>query len=64
MERKRIIVTIKPDGSAVSETKGYFGPECTEAADLIEQALGDVLETSPTEEMYQEEHGVEKVSQR
>lgn len=37
---KTIEITVKPDGQAVVETKGFAGPSCRDASQFIEQALG------------------------
>ena len=50
---KKIVVKINK-GQVTVKAEGYPGATCTDATKLIEKALGQVTEDTPTEEMYQE----------
>lgn len=49
---KRIEVTIGPTGETKVETKGFAGPSCQAASQLIEKALGRVTAEHKTAEYY------------
>ena len=38
---KTIEVVVAPNGKTHVETKGFFGSECRQASEFIEQALGE-----------------------
>ena len=40
MSSKTIEVTISPQGETKIETKGFAGPECQQASEFLEKALG------------------------
>lgn len=48
---EEIIVTIAPDGSVQVAVQGCPGPDCQALSKAIEEALGDVVEDTPTREM-------------
>ena len=60
---KKIIIEIKTNGEIVVQTKGYSGSECVSASKLIEEFLGDAQDIKFTQEFYEQEVGVELVSQ-
>ena len=40
MSSKTIEVIISPQGETTIETKGFAGPECQQASEFLEKALG------------------------
>lgn len=52
---ERIEFKIYPDGRVEETVKGVQGESCLEITKTINEKLGNVISTSPTEEMYQEE---------
>ena len=48
-------ITIDSDGTVQIEVKGIKGKACKKATELIEQALGKVVSSTPTPEMNQVE---------
>ena len=51
---KKIIVTLV-DGKATVKADGYKGETCKDATRLIEKALGQIIEDTPTSEMYEQD---------
>lgn len=64
---KQIEVIIPRDGISTGkrqvkfETKGFVGSTCKAASSFLEAALGTVTEDEPTNEMYAQDHGVERL---
>mmetsp|Transcript_26847 Transcript_26847/g.73841 ORF Transcript_26847/g.73841 Transcript_26847/m.73841 type:complete len:136 (-) Transcript_26847:323-730(-) len=52
---ERIEFKIYPDGRVEETVKGVQGESCLEVTRSINEKLGNVISTSPTEEMFQEE---------
>eukprot|EP00535_Pseudo-nitzschia_heimii_P003299 CAMPEP_0197180552 /NCGR_PEP_ID=MMETSP1423-20130617/5122_1 /TAXON_ID=476441 /ORGANISM="Pseudo-nitzschia heimii, Strain UNC1101" /LENGTH=127 /DNA_ID=CAMNT_0042630647 /DNA_START=147 /DNA_END=530 /DNA_ORIENTATION=+ len=52
---ERIEFKIFPDGRVEEKVIGVKGESCLEVTREINEKLGNVISTSPTEEMYQEE---------
>ena len=52
---ERIEFTIFSDGRVEETVKGVVGPNCQSVTNDINEMLGEVTATRPTEEMYQEE---------
>ena len=49
---KVIEVVVQPDGQTRVETKGFAGPECQQASEFIENALGEQTGERLTCEFY------------
>eukprot|EP00591_Stephanopyxis_turris_P002672 CAMPEP_0195520530 /NCGR_PEP_ID=MMETSP0794_2-20130614/17109_1 /TAXON_ID=515487 /ORGANISM="Stephanopyxis turris, Strain CCMP 815" /LENGTH=127 /DNA_ID=CAMNT_0040649911 /DNA_START=119 /DNA_END=502 /DNA_ORIENTATION=- len=52
---EQIEFKIFPDGRIEETVRGVKGDNCHKITDEINQALGEVVATSPTEEMYENE---------
>ena len=52
--------TIYPDGRVEERVRGVKGDNCHKITDEINQHLGEVVSTRPTEEMYEQEIKVEQ----
>ena len=52
---ERIEFKIFPDGRVEEKVIGVKGEDCLEITKEINEKLGNVISTSPTEEMYEEE---------
>lgn len=52
---ERIEFKIFPDGRVEEKVQGVQGDQCLEVTREINEKLGNVISTTPTEEMYQEE---------
>lgn len=52
---ERIEFKIYPDGRVEEKVLGVQGKDCLEITKTINEKLGNVISTTPTEEMYQEE---------
>ena len=52
---ERIEFKIFPDGRVEEKVQGVQGEACLEVTRQINEKLGNVISTTPTEEMYQEE---------
>jgi hypothetical protein len=50
---KTIEITVQPDGQTRVETKGFTGPECQQASEFLEQALGQRTGEQLTAGFYQ-----------
>ena len=50
---KTIEITVGPKGETTVETKGFTGPECRDASQFVEQALGQRTAEQLTAEFYQ-----------
>lgn len=50
---KTIEITVKPNGQATVETKGFTGPSCRDASKFIEQALGHTVGEKLTAAFHQ-----------
>jgi hypothetical protein len=50
---KVIEIIVSPTGQTRVETKGFAGPECRQASDFVEKALGRVTGEQHTGEFYQ-----------
>ena len=46
---------IFPDGSVEEVVRGIKGNQCSKVTESINEALGKVISTQPTEEMYEQE---------
>lgn len=61
---KQITIRISPVGETTFKTQGYEGAECQKATKALEEALGQVVEDTATDEMYrvpeqtQEQHQI------
>ena len=49
-----IEVTVKPDGTARVETRGFWGSACRDASQFLEAALGQSAGESLTPEFFQQ----------
>ena len=56
--------TIHPDGRVTETVRGVKGKRCQDVTKEINKQLGNVVETSPTEEMFEEEVKVEQTLQQ
>ena len=54
MSQRVIEVTVSPQGEVTVQTKGYAGPECRQASQFLEQALGVTVQDHNTAEFYAE----------
>eukprot|EP00978_Attheya_sp_CCMP212_P000569 scaffold1111_cov65-Attheya_sp.AAC.4 len=52
---EEIEYTIYPDGRVEEIVRGIKGASCHTVTDQINEALGEVVSTRPTEEMYEQE---------
>jgi hypothetical protein len=50
---KVIEITVQPNGQTKVESKGFAGPECRQASESLEQALGRRSGEQLTAEFYQ-----------
>jgi hypothetical protein len=53
MARAKIIVRIEKNGDTTVTTKGIKGPACLALTKPLEEALGTVVSSKPTKEMYE-----------
>ena len=51
---KTIEITVGPTGETQVETKGFTGPQCREASQFVEQALGRRTAEQLTAEFHQQ----------
>jgi hypothetical protein len=58
-----IEITVAPDGKATVQTKGFTGPECQDASQFIERALGQTVDEIRTAEFFQSVES-ERIQQR
>ena len=58
-----IEVTVSPQGEATVQTKGYAGPECRQASQFLEQALGVTLQDRNTAEFHAESQAQQHAQQ-
>jgi hypothetical protein len=49
----QIEVIVNPAGQTAVQTKGFVGPACREASQLVERALGQAADQQLTSEFYQ-----------
>ena len=47
-----IEVLVRPDGQSMIQTKGILGSQCRQASRFLEQALGQAVAESLTDEFY------------
>ena len=52
---KVIEILVQPNGQTTVETKGFAGPECRQASEFVEQALGRRTGERLTGEFYQQQ---------
>jgi hypothetical protein len=57
---EQIEFKIYPDGRVEETVRGVKGGKCTEITEKINESLGKVVETTPTEEMYEAELVIEE----
>ena len=57
---EQIEFKIYPDGRIEETVRGIKGGECHKVTDEINQSLGKVVDTKPTEEMYEQEIVIEQ----
>lgn len=50
---KVIEITVRPDGQTKVESKGFAGPECRQASEFLEKALGRRTGEQLTAEFHQ-----------
>ena len=60
---KTIEITVDPQGQAKVQTKGFSGPECRQASQFVEQALGRRTAESLTAEFYQGQQAGQELRQ-
>jgi hypothetical protein len=48
----QVIIRISPDGKTSVKAEGYQGPSCTTVTAPFLQGLGQVIDDTPTPEMY------------
>lgn len=63
---ERLEYKIHPDGRVEEKVIGIKGGDCQKVTSSIEKALGEVVDSKPTEEMYEEkvvEKGVINISE-
>jgi hypothetical protein len=52
---REIIMDFAPDGTVIIEVHGHKGEGCRELTRNIEAALGQIVESNPTAEAYENE---------
>ena len=60
---KIIELIVQPDGQTRVETKGFAGPECQQASEFIEKALGERTGERLTGEFYAEHQQHEELQE-
>ena len=64
VQKKRIKVTVKSDGSILVAPEGHAGAKCKDATSALEKALGMTTKTNRTVEWALKEAEVCKVNQK
>jgi len=54
---------IHPDGRVEEQVIGIQGADCTKVTEELNEKLGEVIDTAPTEEMFQEKVTVDETNQ-
>mmetsp|Transcript_13764 Transcript_13764/g.41080 ORF Transcript_13764/g.41080 Transcript_13764/m.41080 type:complete len:112 (-) Transcript_13764:10-345(-) len=58
----RVKFRIHPDGRIEETVSGIKGSDCTKVTEELNEKLGQVIATKPTEEMYQQKVEVEETA--
>ena len=61
---KTIEIVISPTGQTRVETKGFAGPECRQASEFIEKALGKRTSEQLTAEFHQQATNQQSLQQQ
>ena len=61
---KTIEIVISPTGQTRVETKGFAGPECRQASEFIEKALGRCTGEQLTAEFHQQATNQQPLEQK
>jgi hypothetical protein len=64
MPRGTIKIRIEKNGDTTVETKGFKGRGCLAATKKLEEALGTVVSSKPTKEMFERKRLFRKIRQK